>query len=99
MLVLSGHRASLTFFLAILFTSISFTLADEFTSPSNSEADLAVHYTLGETVIVTWETSLSILSLYVAHWGGSDVGSLLSKRCRNPQLLDLLCPAADRESP
>jgi hypothetical protein len=58
-------------------------LADEFTSPSNSAADLSIKYTLGETVTITWTTSLQTLSLYVAHWGGDDIGALLSEPSLN----------------
>jgi hypothetical protein len=53
--------------------------ADEFTSPSNSKSDLSIQYTLGQTVQLSWNCSLSEISVIVGHWGGNDVGSLLSK--------------------
>ncbi|KAI9857210.1 MAG: hypothetical protein M1813_008572 [Trichoglossum hirsutum] len=48
------------------------TLADEFTSPSNSNSDLTTQYTLGQTVTVNWRCSLKRITLMVSHW---DVGS------------------------
>src|SRR5271163_3425346 len=66
-------------------------LADEFTSPSNSEPDLAVHYTLGETVTIAWTTSLQYLSLYVSIWGGEDIGALLSEYIK-PQMTEPIPP-------
>lgn len=56
------------------------TLGDEFTNPSNSNADLTAHYTLGQTVEITWDTSLQYITLLVSHWGqGDTIGSLLCK--------------------
>lgn len=53
--------------------------ADEFTSPSNSNADLSVKYKLGQTVQLSWDCALSDISLLVSHWGGNTIGSLLCK--------------------
>lgn len=95
MFVRTIHRASISIFLLeFLVTLFPSTLADEFTSPSNSEADLAVHYTLGDTVSIAWETSLSVISLSVSQWGGEAVGSLLSEFSQSPLALDLFLPAS-----
>lgn len=95
MFVRTIHRASISkFLLGFLVTLFPSTLADEFTSPSNSEADLAVHYTLGDTVSIAWETSLSVISLSVSQWGGEAVGSLLSESSQSPLALDLFLPAS-----
>jgi hypothetical protein len=52
--------------------------ADEFTNPSNSYLDLAVSYTLGQSVTVTWDCSLDYVTLLVSHWGAHEVvGALL----------------------
>lgn len=54
-----------------------FTVADQFITPSNSVTDLYTQYTIGQTVNITWSTSLNEITLVIAHWGGSTVGSLL----------------------
>lgn len=58
--------------------SIPSVLAAEFTNPSNSESDLTVSYTLGQSVTVTWDCSLDSITLLVAHWGAEVIGGLLS---------------------
>ena len=98
MFVRTIHRASISeFLLGFLIALFPFTLADEFTSPTkNSDWDLADHYTLGETVTIAWDTSLSAVSLFVSQWGsdGQAVGSLLSESSQNPLVLDLFLPAS-----
>lgn len=54
------------------------SFADEFTAPSNSVADLTASFTIGQDVQLAWSSSLDIITLVVAHWGGDDVGALLS---------------------
>jgi hypothetical protein len=78
MLMPTLARCILAFVLGIA-AWVPHAVADEFTSPSISVADLSIKYTLGEVVTVTWTTSLQTLSLYVAQWGGGDVGALLSE--------------------
>ncbi|KAN0066996.1 hypothetical protein V8E54_014920 [Elaphomyces granulatus] len=68
----------LTAILAAEVLLIPSVLADEFTNPSNSVPDLAVSYTLGQSVTVTWNCSLSYITLLVAHWGAEIIGSLLT---------------------
>lgn len=70
------HVGLLSVIITALFPLCS---ADEFTSPSNSKSDLTIQYTLGQTVQLSWNCSLSEISVIVSHWGGNDVGSLLSK--------------------
>jgi hypothetical protein len=58
--------------------SIPSVLAAKFTNPSNSDSDLTVLYTLGQSVTVTWDCSLDSITLLVAHWGAEVIGGLLS---------------------
>ena len=46
--------------------------------PIDSKSDLAIQYTLGQTVHSAGLFTNEI-SVIVGHWGGNDVGSLLSK--------------------
>lgn len=64
----------------VLFLSLHHVAGDEFTNPSNSNADFSTTYKLGETVHVTWNCSLDSISLLVTHWDEVRiVGVLLSQ--------------------
>jgi hypothetical protein len=69
--------------IAGLFTLLSIgvrpSCADEFTTPPGSVNDLVTRYTVGETVEVTWNTSLSSINLFLNHWGAEKVSELLCR--------------------
>ncbi|KAH0841597.1 hypothetical protein AYO21_01169 [Fonsecaea monophora] len=64
--------------LAIFSALLYLTSADEFTNPASGTTDLSIHYTVGDKVVITWDSSLEAITLLVSHWNGGDVGALLS---------------------
>jgi hypothetical protein len=100
MSISAGFLRLLTVILAS--SLLSPTLGDEFTNPSNSNADLTTRYTLGQTVQITWDTSLQYVTLSVSHWGqGIVIGSLLCQYSNKNRslLIALIIVPADALNP
>lgn len=54
-------------------------LADEFIVPSNTAKGMSLSLHLGQTIQISWQTELKVITLLASHWGGNVVGSLLSE--------------------
>jgi hypothetical protein len=66
----------------LLFTCIIFVTADQFTEPPSDKTDLSTTYQIGQTVQVTWTTSIQNIELDVSQWGENAapvIGVLLSQ--------------------